>query len=146
MRRLLPATLCTTLILLSSACNRADQDKAKQEARDLERKVNQAVGPVNLRDTQGAAAKLRQGGEDLRRAGQKAGVKLDRAALIARVKPKLATDIGLAPATGIDVEAQGATITLKGSVSSEYQKQQAAQSVSQLDGVNKVVNDLAVKP
>lgn len=146
MGRFLPAALCAALLILTTACNTAEQDKAKQQARELEHKVNQAVGPVNLRDTQSAAAKLRQGGEDLRIAGEKAGVKLDRAALIARVKTKLATDIGLSTATGIDVEARGQIITLKGSVSSEDQKQQAAQSVSQLDGVGKVVNDLAVKP
>ncbi len=146
MGRFLPAAICAALLTLSYGCNRTEQDKAKQQARDLEHKVNEAVGPVNLRDTQSAAAKLRRGGEDLRAAGEKAGVKLDRAALIARVKAKLVTDIGLSTATGIDVQAHGQIVTLKGSVSSEDQKQQAAQSVSQLDGVSKVVNELAVKP
>ncbi len=145
MRSFLPAALCAALLTLSSACSPADQDKAKQDARDLGHKVSQAVGPVRLRDTQSAAAKLRHGEEDLRAAGQKAGVKLDHAALLARVKTKLATGIGLSAATGIDVEARGEVITLRGSVSSEDQKQQAAQAVSQLDGVSKVVNDLTVR-
>ncbi len=145
MGRFLPVTVCAALLTLSSGCNQARQDKAKGQARDLEHKVSEAVGPVSLRDTQSAERKLRRGGEELRAAGEQAGVKLDRAALIARAKAKLVTDIGLSTATGIDVEARGRVVTLKGSVSSEDQKQQAAESVSQIDGVNKVVNELAVK-
>ncbi len=89
---------------------------------------------------------MRRGGQDLRAAGEKAGVKLDHAAMVAKVKAKLATDVGLSTVTGIDVDASGQVVTLRGTVASEEQKQQAEQAVMQLGGVTKVINDLKVNP
>jgi hypothetical protein len=149
MGRFLPAAACVALLTLAAGCNRSDEARAKQDARDLGHKIKQAVnsgGPAQPGTTQSAEEKLRQGGEDLRVAGEKAGVKLDRAALIAKVKARLVADIGLSTATSIDVDARGQVVTLKGTVPSEDQKQRAEQSVRQLDGVAKVVNDLAVAP
>jgi osmotically-inducible protein OsmY len=149
MGRFLPALTCAALLSLTCACNTADQAKAKQEARDLGHKINQAVnsgGPAQGGTTQSAEEKLRKGSEDLRVAGEKAGVKLDHAALIAKVKAKLATDVGLSTATSINVDARGQVVTLTGSVSSEEQKHRAEEAVRQLDGVARVIDDLAVKP
>lgn len=146
MGRFLPALVCAAALSIILGCSASDKNKARQEMHDFGQKVNQAVGPVDLRDTQSAAAKLRKGEDDLRVAGEKAGVKLDHATLIARVKTKLATDIGFSTATGITVDAHGPVITLSGSVSSEDQKQKAAESASQVGGVDKVVNDLRIRP
>ncbi len=149
MGRFLPAVVCATGLTLLCACNRASEAKAKQEARDLTTKINQAVnsgGPAQGGTTQSAEEKLRKGSDDLRVAGKKAGVKLDRAALIAKVKTKLATDVGLSTATSIEVEARGDVVTLKGTVSSEEQKHQAEEAVTQLSGVARVINKLAVTP
>ena len=149
MGRFLSIGGCAALLALTLACNRSDEAKAKQEARDLGHKINQAVnsgGPAQAGTTQSAEEKLRQGGEDLRVAGEKAGVKLDRAARIAQIKAKLATNIGLSTATSIDVDARGQVVTLKGTVSSQDQKNQAEETVRQLDGVTRVVNDLTVAP
>jgi osmotically-inducible protein OsmY len=149
MGRFLAAVACGALLTLALGCNRSDESRAKQDARDLGHKIKQAVtsgGPAQPGTTQSAEQKLRQGSEDLRIAGQKAGVKLDRAALIAKVKAKLVTGIGISTATSIDVDAHGQVVTLKGTVPSEDQKRQAEESVRQLDGVAKVVNDLTVAP
>ena len=149
MGRFLPVLTCAGLLTLTCACNRADQAKAKQDVRDFGNKIDHAVnsgGPAQGGTTQSAEEKLRKGGEDLRAAGEKAGVKLDRATLIAKVKTKLATDIGLSTATSIDVDARGQVITLQGTVSSEEQKREAEESAGQVDGVTKVVNELAIKP
>ncbi len=119
----------------------------KQEARDLDRNVNRALqgtGPQGGGTGQ-ADEKLRDGGEKLREAGNRAGDKLDHAAMIAKVKAKLATDVGLSTVTGVDVDATGQVVTLRGTVSSEEQKQQAEQAVKQLSGVTTVINNLRVK-
>ena len=142
------ASLCAALLLLASGCNRADEAKAKQDVRDLSHKIDQAVtsgGPANG-STQSAEEKLRKGSEDLRVAGEKAGVKLGRATLIAKVKTTLAADVGLSTSTSISVDARGQVVTLRGSVSSEEQKHQAEQAVAQVAGVDRVVNDLSVQP
>lgn len=123
--------------------------EAKQEAKSLDQKINQALttpGSAGNGTTAQADEKLRRGGEDLRVAGDQAGVKLSRAAMIAKVKTKLATDVGLSTITGVDVNASGQVVTLRGTVSSEQQKQQAEQAVLQLGGVTRVVNELRVKP
>ena len=149
MGRILPVALCTALLALACGCSQSDEAKAKQEARDLGHKINQAVnsgGPAQAGTTQSAEEKLKRGSEELRVAGEKAGVKLDHAALIAQVKTKLAADIGLSTATSINVDAHGQVVTLSGTVSSEEQKHEAEQVVSQLNGVSSVVNHLTVQP
>ena len=131
---------------------RADAQKlgesAKRQADSFGQSVDHALhdsAPASP-DTTGAEQKLKDGGHDLRVEGGKAGVKLDHAALIAKVKAKLATDVGLSTVTGVDVDASGQVVTLRGTVKSEEQKQQAEQSVLAVSGVTRVVNRLTVQP
>ena len=145
MGRFLPVLGCVALLTFSAACNRSDEAKAKQEARELRHKIDQAVnspGPAQAGTTQSAEEKLRRGSEDLRVAGEK----LDHAALIAKVKGKLATDISFSTATAINVDARGSVVTLTGTVSSQEQRHQVEETVRQLDGVSKVVDNLTVAP
>ncbi len=123
-------------------------EKAKREARQLDESVHQSLeGGVQANgSTVGAEQKLRDAREKVRAASQRAAVKLDRAALIAKVKAKLATDVGLSAASSVEVDASDQTITLRGTVLSENQKQEAEQVAGQVQGVTKVVNLLEVKP
>jgi osmotically-inducible protein OsmY len=73
-------------------------------------------------------------------------VKLDHAALIAKIKTKLATDVGLSTVTGVDVDASGRIVTLHGTVDSVQQKQEAERAALQVGGVTKVIDDLQVRP
>jgi osmotically-inducible protein OsmY len=57
----------------------------------------------------------------------------------------LAADVGLSTVTSVDVDATGQVVTLRGTVSSEDQKQQAANAVRQLSGVTNVINLLRVQ-
>jgi osmotically-inducible protein OsmY len=132
---------------------RADARKlgheAQHQAKALGQQINQAVNggrPASNNAAGQAQEKLEQGSRDLRVEGDKAAVKLDHAAMIAKVRAKLASDVGLSTVTNIDVDATGTVVTLRGTVSSEEQKQQAEQSVGQISGVTKVVNDLRVRP
>jgi osmotically-inducible protein OsmY len=122
--------------------------EAKQEARALKRNIKDALngtGTGQSGDSE-AGQKLRRGGDDLRAAGGEAEVKLNHAALIARVKAKLANDVGLSTVTSVDVDASGRVVTLRGTVSSPEQKEQAGNAVRQVSGVSRVINDLEVRP
>lgn len=164
MRRKLTTGLCALLLGFGLACSQSNREterqraaearektrraterakeetkklgqELKQEAKQLDRNIDRALsgtGPVQSNE---------QPNEKLRQAG----VKLDRAAMIAKVKAKLAADVGLSTVTGVDVDASGQVVTLRGTVSSENQKQQAEDAVKQLSGVTKVINLLQVQ-
>lgn len=117
--------------------------EAKAEANDLGRKIDGAVQPDM--NTERAQAKLRDGKQQLHDAAGRAGVKLDRAALAARVKAKLVNDVGLKTLTGVDVDSDGQVVTLRGTVSSDAQKQEAGQAAANVEGVSKVVNELRIE-
>lgn len=158
------------LVLILTGCSQSEQEKAQQRAAEAQRKAreeahklaHEAKRAANSLDSQigqamngsgprstatdSAGQKLRRGGEDLRAAGSEASVKLDRAALIAKVKAKLASDVGLSTVTRVEVDDSGQVVTLRGTVDSPEQKAQAEHAVRQLDGVTRVVNDLEVKP
>jgi osmotically-inducible protein OsmY len=127
MKRISAGLTCATLLILATGCSQADREKADRKAAEAE-------------------AKLRRGGAELRDAGGKAGVKLDQASIIAKVKAKLATDVGLSAAATVDVDANGQVVTLRGTVASDEQKRQAERSAANVDGVTAVVNHLTVKP
>lgn len=122
--------------------------EARQEARALDHNIKDAVNGTGGAQSGGSEAdrKLRRGGEDLKAAGSEAAVKLDHAALITKVKAKLANDVGLSTVTSVDVDASGHVVTLRGTVSSPEQKQQAEIAARQVSGVNRVINDLEVQP
>lgn len=170
MSRNLLAAPSLALLILCFACARNDRETArekaeqakiktkeearkltqelKQDAKALDRKFDQALNSRRVQSNGPGEAqeKLRRGEQDLRVAGGQAAVKLDRAAVIAKVKAKLAAAVGLSTVTGIDVDAAGQIVTLRGTVSSPEQKQQAEQAALQVNGVTKVVNDLRVQP
>ncbi|MFL6350858.1 MAG: BON domain-containing protein [Bryobacteraceae bacterium] len=120
---------------------------AKREAKKLHQGVNEALqrGQPDSQNAAGAERKLNDAGQELRSAGEHAAVKLDRAAMIAKVKAKLATDVGLSAAARVDVYSTDQVVTLRGTVSSEEQKQQAERAVMEVNGVSKVINLLQVE-
>ena len=157
----------------SSACSKPDQEKTNEKTAEAREKVRQAAERASedarklgrqVKDdasslsrnldramnrpgtTARAEEKLRKGAQDLRTAGEQARVKLDQAAIIAQVKSKLASDLGLSTMTDIDVYANDGVVTLKGSVTSPDLKDQAAEAARKIDGVSRVVNQLVVKP
>jgi osmotically-inducible protein OsmY len=163
--------LFTVVLFFSAGCDKADQERAHQRALEAQKraddgarklgneakreahKLDQKIGAALNGDTSGSIApthdadkKLDHAGRVARQAGEKAAQKLDHAALLAKIKTKLAADVGMSTMTKIDVDAAGSVVTLRGTVSSEDQKREAERVVSQVDGVTKVTNDLAVQP
>ncbi|HEX4750844.1 MAG TPA: BON domain-containing protein [Bryobacteraceae bacterium] len=121
--------------------------EVKQEARALNTKMGNAINSPAAagNGSSKAEAKVKHGTEDLRVEADQAGVKLSRAAVIARVKAKLATDVGLSTVTSVDVDTTGQVVTLHGTVDSQAQKQHAEQAAMQIPGVTRVVDDLTVR-
>jgi osmotically-inducible protein OsmY len=136
------------------AAERLDRDakklgqEVKQQARVLNHEIGTALNSTApaANGTPGAQQKLAQGSRDLRLEAGKASVKLDRAALIAKVKTKLAADVGLSTVTGVDVDTTGQVVTLSGTVDSVQQKQMAEQAALQVNGVTRVIDHLQVRP
>lgn len=170
MKRKFACACATAMVALSLACSNNDQQRArekaaeakrktrqelqklgqqaKREAKKLDENVNDAMrrGQPEAQGTAGAERKLHNAGQDLRTASEQAAVKLDRAAIIAKLKAKLATDVGLSAAASVDVDTSGQVVTLRGIVSSEEQRQEAERAARQVNGVTKVINLLQVKP
>jgi osmotically-inducible protein OsmY len=140
-------TFCAIILafLFIGACDRRDRERAREEAgqarekaRELGKKAENEAKDVKRRVNDSLAN--RTGGSSAEGAAEK----LDHAALLAKIKAKLASDVGLATITGVDVDATSHVVTLRGNVSSIDQKRRAGEVVSQIPGVTKVTNDLQV--
>ena len=121
--------------------------EAKAEAKSLGNQMDRSLegrDSAGPRSSESADKKLSDAKDTVRAAGDQAAVKLNRAALIAKVKSNLAADVGLSTVSGIDVDTSGHVVTLTGSVLSEEQKRLAEATAMQVDGVTKVVNRLKV--
>jgi osmotically-inducible protein OsmY len=160
--RILSATFQFTLLLGLAACSSSDREKAKQEAHDDGRKASDEAKKAGREVKKEAkelsdqvSAAVRPGGsahegmahaeETAKAAAARANVHLDHAALLARVKTKLASDAGLATLKSVEVTATGTVITLSGTVANEYQKKSAVLAASQVEGVTRVEDHIAIK-
>lgn len=166
MKPIAAAVFAGLIALLSSGCSQSDRDEAKaraermeaktkREAKRLGEKTKDAASEISDRtkaaveDHQGtmdsAQQKLEKGASDVKAAGRRAGAGLRDGALTAKVKTKLATDVGLNSLTNVHVDSEGHVVTLRGEVASTEKKQEIEKSVLAVDGVTKVNNELLVK-
>ena len=67
------------------------------------------------------------------------------AALSAKVKAAIATDVGARAAGSLNVETYGGVVELSGFADSENQATQAAQAAKKVQGVRSVRNEIRVK-
>jgi osmotically-inducible protein OsmY len=67
------------------------------------------------------------------------------AAMSARVKAAIATDVGARAAGSLNVESYGGVVELSGFADSEQQASQAAQAAKKVQGVRSVRNEIRVK-
>ena len=79
--------------------------------------------------------------ENRRTVGETAG----DAAVTAKVKTAIATDVGARTATAVNVTTYNGTVQLTGFVDNEDQKKQAEAAAKQVDGVKSVKNDIRIK-
>lgn len=147
MKRTLISYCCALPLILLASCTQADKREADEKVRNIDQKLRNAVedkGPPIKTNTAEAGPKLEHAGQVAKETTIKAGQTLDHAATIARVKTKLAADVGLSAASTIVVDVSGSVVTLRGTASSEDQKRAAEQAVSRIDGITRVVNQIAV--
>ena len=70
----------------------------------------------------------------------------DDAALTAKVKSAIATDVGARTAAVINIETYRGVVQLTGFVSSPEQAQRAEAAAKKVEGVRSVKNDVRIKP
>jgi osmotically-inducible protein OsmY len=142
MHRALGAILLGWFLLVSTGCDRSTQDKARQRQGEAEQKIRK-LG----REAKQQAREMDRNIKDAVQPDREhAGEKLDNAALLAKVKAKLASDIGVATLTNVNVDTRGSVVTLRGTIASDTQRQEIQRTVSQVSGVTSVVNELKVAP
>jgi osmotically-inducible protein OsmY len=162
--RTLSAILGLALVIGGMACSSSDQEKTKEQAREDVRKttdeakkaghevkdgakeLNRRIAAAVQPDTESASGKLSHAQAQAKNAAANAGVELDHAALLAKVKTKVASDAGLSTITNVNITIAGSVVTLSGTVANENQKKAAAMAASQVDGVTQVQNRLTVQP
>lgn len=74
-----------------------------------------------------------------------AGQVSDDAAVTAKVKSAIASDVGARAAAAIDVDAYRGTVQLSGFVDSKDVAERASKAASKVSGVKSLKNDLRVK-
>ena len=101
-----------------------------------------AMASLGLAAAIGAAGCASQQQEKENRA---AGQVSDDAAVTAKVKSAIASDVGARAAAAIDVDAYRGTVQLSGFVDSKDVAERASKAASKVSGVKSLKNDLRVK-
>ena len=132
--------LFTGLILFGVGCDRS----SRKEARDREAEARQKIKKMG-REAREKVRKLDRDIQDTVQPGSdQASAKLDDAALLAKVKARLASDAGLTTLRNVNVDTRDSVVTLRGTVESDAQRQQTERAAAQVNGVRRVVNELKV--
>ena len=100
-----------------------------------------AAAAVALAGVVGLAGCASQKSEESRTAGQFT----DDAAVTAKVKSAIASNVGARAAAAIDVDTYRGTVQLSGFVDSKDVAERASQAASKVSGVKSLKNDLRVK-
>jgi osmotically-inducible protein OsmY len=148
------AVLTTTALAgLLIGCSRQDQEKVDQanakanaEAKKLTAEVKQEAHKLSDDVAKGMNGPVSPSTAEAKRKLQDAGRTVDHATLVARVKTKLAADVGLSTASSVRVDANGNVITLSGTTATAEAKQAAEQAASAVDGVSRVIDNIVVQP
>lgn len=142
MPKTLAILLSSALLLVLTACDRSTQDKAREREAETRQKIRKLGSEARQR----VKEVDRNIAQTVQPEGDQAAAKLDGAALLAKVKAKLASDVGLATLNDVNIDTHGSVVTLRGTVASEAQRQEAQRAASQVSGVTNVVNELKVAP
>ena len=167
MKTTLPGFLAIISLLISSGCQRSDQEaarergerfkaKAQAAAKQLERDGKELAAKANEKarelkssgNSNGGDSpedKLKRGAAELNREGKEAGAKLSQMGQSAKVKYNLSTALGIGAISKIEVDSNGGTVTLRGSIPSADGRAQAERVALSTSGVTRVVNELRVE-
>lgn len=146
----LTAMMLTGLLV---SCSKQDQEKVDEAnakatagAKKLTAEVKQEAHKVSNEVAKGMNGPVSPSTAEAQRKLHDAGRTVDHATLVARVKTKLAADVGLSTAASVRVDANGSVITLSGAADTAEAKQAAERAAAAVDGVSRVVDNIAVQP
>lgn len=142
MRRTLGTILLGCFLVVLSGCDRSTENKARERQAEAEQKLRKLGNEAKQR----AREMDRNIKDAVQPDREHAAEKLDNAALLTKVKAKLASDVGVATLGNVNVDASGSVVTLRGTVGSDGERQAAQRAASQVSGVTRVVNELKVVP
>jgi osmotically-inducible protein OsmY len=103
------------------------------------------VGTTGTIDAQKVRERGAELGEKAADAANKVGETVSEAATTAKIKAKMALDDTVKSRT-IDVSTSGTTVTLRGTVRTEAERNRAVALAREASGVSRVVDHLAVRP
>ena len=167
-------TALIAAFILTTSCSQNEQTQANQKAEEARQKAEAAAHRMKQSAQQLAQAakhKTQQLDQDLNRGinkdedapshlddkveeatrgaktlGRTVEDKANKTALLAQVKTKLASDVGLSTMTGVEVETTNTSIILTGTVPTREDSNRAEASVESVAGGRQVVNRLRVQP
>jgi len=102
------------------------------------------TGSTVANDTKSSSTTAATTGDKMANSTQKAGDKIDDAALTTKVKTALMAEPGLR-SLEINVDTRDNIVTLNGTVDSQEKKQRAMQIAQKVEGVKSVSDNLVVK-
>lgn len=144
--KLAPVLMVLSLAALAAGCDRADEDRAAQNASQAVRSANQALIKAEAVAREGAreAGQLaRKAGDAAKEGAQESGRLLSDGGLTAKVKTALLAD-DTVPGTRIDVDSDGGVVTLSGRLPTQAQVERALAITRGIEGVERVENRLTV--
>jgi hyperosmotically inducible periplasmic protein len=130
--------------VLAAACDRAQEDRAAQNASEAVRSANQALSKAEEVAREGARETgefARKAGEVIKEGAQTSGRLLSDGGLTAQVKTALLADDGVS-GTSIDVDTTGGVVTLTGRLANQAQVERALTIARGIEGVQRVENRL----
>jgi osmotically-inducible protein OsmY len=118
--------------------------KAKQKSDKLAADMQSAL-KGNRSDSDQTSDTVQTAHDKAGRVGERLRTEADHLALKAKVKSKLANEVGLNTVTGVDVDTAGQVVTLSGVVPTAEDKHRAETAVASMPGVHRVVDNLQVR-
>jgi osmotically-inducible protein OsmY len=141
--------MAIALIAFIAGCSRQERvnadkarDKARAEAHKLSTEAKQEAQKLSVEVGKGMNGSPSPSADQAEHKLQHAGQEVSHETLIARVKTKIAANVGLATMSTVRVDVNGSVVTLSGTVVGADQKRLAGESASQVDGVSHVVNNI----
>jgi len=157
--KLLSATFCFVLLMALVACSASDQRKANEQAREAGHEISDEAKKAGREikkdakelgrqvDSAVNSGKVANADGKTKDAASRTEVKLDHAAMVGKVKSKLAADAGLSTLARVEVTLNGGgVVTLSGTAANEEQRKAAEIAAAQVDGVTRVRNHITVRP
>jgi hyperosmotically inducible periplasmic protein len=139
------------LLLLCSACSQKEKEQtettttsATQDAKETTTSATDSAKDSASNAADSTKNAMSSAADKTKDAAADAGQAMKEGGLTAKVKSKLAADVKLSTLTTIDVDSNGNTVTLTGTVPTAADRVAAGKTAISVDGVKHVVNHLKV--